>query len=146
MRNKRAPRLSRPTKSRSQTMTTAADNETLKRGRCYFPLFTAATVTQRRVFVTLTTVHTVMEDCLLIWLFVFMRAIRRPRYIYSVVARGKAAVFGSHAVRRVCVCVHVQPWTHTPLSLLRGGTCNAALLLCRRLVHKTVYTLQSLFI
>lgn len=73
--------------------------------------------------------RSVMEDCLLIWLFVFMRMIRHPCCIYFFVVRGKAAVFGSLAARSVCVCVCVYS-TRTRLGLLGGCTCNAALLLC----------------
>lgn len=67
----------------------------------------------------------VMEDCLLIWLSVFMRTLRQPRYIHSFAARGKAAVFGSPSLRAVCVCVCVCVYggalTETlTKSLLRG--------------------------
>lgn len=59
-------------------------------------VFAAVTVCRGRVWRQADyCTRSVMEDCLLIWLIVFMRAIRRPRYIHSFAARGKAAVFGS---------------------------------------------------
>lgn len=75
--NKRSPRLSWPPQNHAQTMTAAVNNETLKRPA----LFPTSHYLQRRqkrgdvCDVKPTTVHTAADDCLLIWLFVFMRAI-----------------------------------------------------------------------
>lgn len=107
--NKRSPRLSWLA-NHSKTLTTSKNNKTLKRP-VLFPIctiyggdrMTVMCVTSSGLLYTLTD-----EDCLLIWLFVFMWVIRHPRYIYSFVVRGKAAVFGSHAACRVWVFIPVH--------------------------------------
>lgn len=67
----------------------------------------------------------VTEDCLLIWLIVFMRAIWHPRYIYLLVVRAKAAVFGSLCVRLFTHTTHTHRHTEvasvTPLSYYVKG-------------------------
>jgi len=78
-----------------------------------FAVFTAVTERRGRQWRQVgSCTHSVKEDCLLIKLFVFMQAIRHPRYIYFFVVRGKAAVFGSLAARS-CVCVYSHTHTHT---------------------------------
>lgn len=154
--DKRSPRLPRLV-NHSETMTITENNKTLKGPVLFPPLlqqWQCVGVTSSRLL------YAPLDERLFIDLArrVFMQAIRHPCYIYSFVAReGKAAVFGSLAACSVCVfvrvCVYSCALTRTEthaLGLLRGCAHVSRLSYyvegSWRPVHKTVYTLQSLFI